>query len=428
MNAAADRSTATLRSPVAYFLLLVFLVSAFNQADRLLIGIVSQPIKDEFELSDTLIGLLGGTAFALIYPPLGLPIARYTDRANRRNVLAACLGFWSLMTAACGFTVGYWQLFAARFGVAAGEAGFVPPTHSLMTDYVSARRRAAGFSIIAVGAAVGTFLANGIGGAITMQYGWRMAFIALGLPGALIALLVAFTLREPPRIGASTRAADTAWPTIKRLLANRVYLLCVLASALHLMLLYGMTVWTAPYFIRTFGLSVAKAGLILGTLGALAGVLGGVTGGFVADRLAQRDKSWLAFWPALSVAVATPFCLVGFLDGYLGGPLIVAIVCLMIAVACNAMYQSATYTLVQTLVNAQERATAAALMVLIQSLIGLGLGPLLIGVLSDRLTTAHGVSGLGLALAIASLLNIVSALLFARSGLAMKRAAVVLTA
>jgi len=426
MKSGTDGSAA--RSPVAYFLLLVFLVSAFNQADRLLIGIVSQPIKDEFGLSDTLIGLLGGTAFALIYPPLGLPIARYTDRANRRNVLAFCLGCWSLMTAACGLSVGYWQLFAARLGVAAGEAGFVPPTHALMTDYVSARRRAAGFSIIAVGAALGTFLAQTIGGQITMHYGWRMAFIALGLPGVLLALLVAATLREPPRVGAGSSATGRAWPTIKRLLGHRVYRLCVLASALHLMLLYGMTVWTAPYFIRSFSLSVAKAGLILGTLGALAGVLGGVAGGLIADRLAVRDKRWLAFWPALSVALATPFCLVGFLDGYLGGPLILAIVTLVIAVTCNAMYQSATYTLVQTLVNAQERATAAALMILIQSLIGLGLGPLLIGALSDRLTAAHGVSGLGLALALASLLNIGSALLFLRSGLAMQRSTLTLTA
>ena len=401
-------ATAPLKSSARYFIVLVFLISTFNQADRLLIGIVSQAIKLEFTLSDTLLGLLGGTSFALMYSVIGLPIARLTDRSNRRNMLAFCIGLWSLMTAACGLSASFVQLILARVGVAAGEAGFVPPTHSLMTDFVSERRRAAGFSIIAVGAAVGAFLANSVGGYFTTHFGWRSAFLALGIPGALLALVVAMTLREPPRTASGTSLPNAFAPSLKRLLGNRIYLQCIIASGIHLILVYGMAFWSAPFFIRGFGLTAAKAGAILGVLGSVSGILGAVAGGMLGDRLALRDRRWLALWPALSIAIATPFCLAGFLTPVLG----VAIGCLAVAAACNAMYQASTYTLVQAQVTAQERATAAALMILVQSLIGLAIGPLLIGALSDYVTADHIAGGLGVVLACVSLLNIPSALLF----------------
>lgn len=402
------------RSPTFYFLTMVLFVSAFNMADRLLIGILAEPIKTEFGLSDTMMGLLGGTAFALVYPPLGLPIAALADRLNRKNILALCLGVWSAATACSAFVTGYWQLVTARLLVAAGEAGFVPPTHSLIADYISEKRRARAFSIIAAGAALGSLIANVGGGALADAYGWRVAFGALGGAGVALAVLVAFTLKEPPRIATKSAIKRTG---IFALLRNPAFTFCVLASAFHLMYMYAVATWTAAFYIRVFDLTLLQAGALIGLGGAVATALGAIVGGFAGDWFAARDRRWLAFWPAVTVAVAAPLGAIG----YLVGEFWPAFVALLVAAFANALYQPSTYALVQGEVRADSRATAAALMIFVQNLLGLGLGPLVVGALSDALTPQLGEGALAAALGCANILNVIAAVLFVFAGFSIRR-------
>jgi predicted MFS family arabinose efflux permease len=418
-DAVPDSGEQSPRSPLPYFLTLVFFVSAFNQGDRLLIGIVAQPIKLEFGLSDTMMGLLSGTVFALVYPPLGLPIAWFADRFNRKNILSICLAFWSGMTAFAGFATSYPQLVLARLGVAAGEAGFVPPTHSLIADYVSEARRARAFSILAAGAAAGILIANVVGGALTDAYGWRAAFIAMGLPGVGLALLIALTMKEPPRAAPKPRVAgEKRGSVVLRLARNPIFSLCVMGSAFHLMYQYAAAAWSATFYVRAFEANLFEAGLLVGVGGAIAAGLGGVAGGFVGDWVALRDRRWLAFWPALTVAIAAPIGAAGFLANEVW----LVFGCLLVATFSNALYQSSTYSLIQSQAGGGERATAAALMIFIQNLLGLGLGPVLVGALSDGLTVEFGTRALGVAMAAANGFNLIAAAFFIAAGFRMTHA------
>jgi len=400
-----------------YFLGLMFLVSTLNMADRQIIGIVAEPIKREFGLSDTMLGLLSGTAFALVYPPLGLPIARLADRFNRRNILAACLAFWSAMTLLCGMAANFWSLAAARAGVAAGEAGYAPCTHSLIADHVPPARRAMAFSVLVMGISAGGLLASVVGGAVAQAWGWRAAFIAVGAPGILLAALVALTIKEPPR-AAPAGARKGAAAVFGRLLATPAFTFCVMGSAFHLMVTYGGAAWTVAYFVRAHGLELAKAAMMLGIAGAAAGALGSLAGGLIGDRLSVRDRRWLAWWPCVTVLAAAA---VGA-PAYLTGDLMFAVAGVTVAVFLNALYQPSTYALVQSVADPAERASAAALMIFIQNLIGLGLGPLVVGMTSDALAPTLGPRALGAALALAFGFNLISAGAFWLAGRAWGRA------
>lgn len=391
---------------LAYFLFLMFLVSTLNMADRQIIGIVAEPIKREFGLSDTLLGLLGGTAFALVYPPLGLPIARLADRFNRRNILAICLAFWSGMTALCGAATGFWSLLLARAGVAAGEAGYAPCTHSLIADEVDERYRATAFAVLVTGISAGGFLASALGGYVAQEYGWRWAFAAIGIPGLLLALLVRLTVREPPRTVAPRGA--TAWSVYRRLLTNPAFSWCIAGSALHLVVTYGLGAWAVVWFVRGHDMPLATAGLALGGLGAVAGALGSFSGGLAGDWLARRDRRWLGWWPSITVLIAA---LVGA-PAFLTDNVALAIAGVTLAVFMNALYQPSTYALVQGVADPGARASAAALMIFAQNIVGLGLGPVAIGVASDALTPAMGEAGLGLALAGVFIFNVLACIAY----------------
>jgi len=388
---------------VVWFLFLMFLVSTLNMADRQIIGIVAEPIKLEFGLSDTLIGLLGGTAFALVYPPLGLPIARLADRFNRRNILAICLATWSGMTMLCGLATGFWWLAAARAGVAAGEAGYAPTTHSMIADRVSEKRRSSAFAVLVTGISAGALLATVAGAYVSQHYGWRMAFVALGVPGLIVALLVMTTVAEPARRAAVK--TTSAWAAYRKLLASKPFVWCVSASALHLMVTYAVGAWGIVWFVRFHQMGLARAGLILGGLAAIAGVLGSLAGGLIGDRLGRIDRRWLAWWPAVTVFIAAFVGCAAFLTSDVRW----AIAGATLAVFLNALYQPSSYALIQNVADPAERASAAAMMIFVQNLIGLGLGPLLVGVASDVLAPSLGVRSLGMAMAAIFLVNILAA-------------------
>ncbi|WP_293379580.1 MFS transporter [Phenylobacterium sp. SCN 70-31] len=403
-------------TPLPLFLFLMFLTSTANMADRQVIGIVAEQIKLEFGLSDTMLSLISGTAFALVYPPLGLPLAWLADRRNRRNLLVGCLSFWSAATVACGFAPGFWTLFLARMGVAVGEAGYAPCTHSLIADYTSAERRARAFSVLLLGISAGGLFASVVGGFAAEHYGWRAAFVAVGLPGFLTAIAILWFVKEPLRQQAHV-APPPALQTLKRLLSTPAFTFCITGSAVHLMVTYAKAAWAVAFFMRVHGLSVSEAAILVGSVGAVAGAIGTVAGGIIGDRLAVIDRRWLAWWPAITV-------LLGFAVGapaFLTGNLLFAVAGVSVAVFLNALYQPSTYALVQTVAQPRERATAAALMIFIQNITGLGLGPLLTGLLSDRLAPVYGVQSLGYALAAVFGLNIVAAVLYVFSGRAFGR-------
>jgi predicted MFS family arabinose efflux permease len=404
-STAADAS----QTPLYYFLGLMFLVSTLNMADRQIIGILAEPIKSEFGLSDTMIGLIGGTAFALVYPTIGLPLARLADRFSRKKILAACLAIWSAMTMLCGLAPTYWALALARSGVAAGEAGYAPCAHSMIADSVSPERRSSAFSVLVLGISAGGLVASVIGGFVVQHYGWRAAFAAVGAPGLVVAALVRFTIAEPPRTGTSTTKAFTAFG---RLIKSRPFLFCVIGSAFHLMVAYGLAAFGVAFFVRVHSMSIGEAALLLGGAAAVAGAVGSLVGGAAGDILAKRDRRWLAWWPAATVLAATFIGVPAFL---LPGPT-AALAGVLAAVFANALYQPASYALVQGVADPRERASAAALMIFVQNLAGLGLGPLLAGLLSDRLSPTLGPAGLGAALAILFLLNIPSAIAFYAAG------------
>lgn len=401
--------------PAGWFLVLAFFVSAFNLGDRLIIGVAAEPIKREFGLSDTLLGLLSGTAFALVYPPLGLPIAWLADRFSRRNILVVSLAVWSAMTTTCGLATGFWSLLLARVGVAAGEAGYAPTTHALIAHYFTPTQRARAFSVLTAGGAVGTFAASSLGGWAAAHYGWRAAFLVVGAPGLLLALLILATVSEPPRRRADPGGGGAAG--VARLLRSPAYVLCIMGSALHLMVTYAGAAWTAPYILRTFHLGLADVGLLLGLSSLVGGVGGGLAGGLVGDWLAKIDRRWLAWWPAVTVTTAIPFGL----GAYTAHGVTVAVSCIFAAGFLNALYQSSTYTLVQDQADARGRATAAALMIFVQNILGLGLGPVLVGALSDHFRSLLGGAALGAALSVMYALNAVAAVLYLLSGRAIGR-------
>ncbi|MEQ8177478.1 MAG: MFS transporter [Amphiplicatus sp.] len=404
------------RTPLPYFLGMMFLVSTLNMADRQIIGIVAEPLKNEFGLSDTMLGVVGGTAFALVYPTLGLPLARFADRFNRRNILAACLAFWSAMTMLCGLAPGFWTLALARTGVAAGEAGYAPCTHSLIADSVKPENRATAFSILVLGISAGGLVASIIGGLVAQHYGWRAAFLAVGAPGFIVAALVFLTIKEPARAASSGPRAG-AFAAFGKLIKSPPFLFCVIGSAFHLMVAYGLAAFGVAFFVRVHGMSVGEAAVMLGGAAAVAGALGSLIGGLTGDFLAKRDRRWLAWWPAATVFVATLIGAPAFLMPAAG----FAIAAAVVAVFANALYQPATYALVQGVADPRERASAAALMIFIQNLAGLGLGPLIVGLLSDSMQAALGPRALGVALACLFLLNIPSAIAFFLSGKAWGR-------
>ena len=389
-----------------YALGVLFLAYVFNFIDRSILAILSQPIKEEFHISDTMLGWLGGPAFALFYSGLGIPLARLADRSVRRNVIATCVAIWSGMTVACGFATNFWQLLIARVGVAIGEAGGSPPSHSMISDMFPQAERATALSIYALGIAVGGMIGLLAGGAVNKLYGWHWAFFLLGAPGLMMALVVRFTLREPERGAAEPNPVQVAaeLPALslvfRTLWSRRSFRYLSIAAGFHAFVGYASGAWFSAMFMRTYHIDSAVMGQV-GFLLGFAGMLGTVGAGYFADRLGKRDARWYMWIPALSGVLSIPFSIATYLwpDPY------IAFWINIVPSVLGAFYLAPTFAMTQGLVNVRMRALAASLLLLILSLIGLGLGPLLTGVLSDWLDThtTLGVNSLRYALVIATL-------------------------
>lgn len=393
MRAAGFSATASYRR---YALVLLLLVYVFNFVDRQILSVLLESIKREFNFSDTQLGLLGGIAFALFYSIVGLPMAWIADRYNRRNIIALALGLWSIMTALCGQAVGFVSLFLARVGVGVGEAGGLPPSYSLISDYFPPERRGTALAIFGMGIPFGVLTGFLVGGWVNEFFGWRSAFLVIGLPGVVLALVVAVTLREPPRgifdQPPSHDAPSSILETVRHLWVRPACRHLCLAAALYGLAAWGAGVWQPSFFMRIHGMSSGEAGTWLAFVFGLSGASGAYLGGSVGDRLfkATQDARWYAWVSAGGVLVSIPFV---FLVYLLPTP-IPALLCLIIPTVFGHMYLGPVMAMLLGIAGPKRRAVASAVYAFFLNLVSMGLGPLVVGLSSDYLQPRFGDAGL----------------------------------
>jgi MFS family permease len=371
-----------------YVVWLLCVVYLFNHVDRQILAILIQPIKTEFDLSDTDLGLLGGVAFALFYSTLGIPIARYADRGNRKNIIAASLALWSLFTALTGLARTFWHLLLARVVVGIGEAGCSPPAYSIISDYFDPKRRATAISIYSLGVSGGAIVGLLVGGQLAEAYGWRTAFYVLGLPGVGLAVVVALTLREPPRGWSDPRGLSVPPPAplrtvVAALWGKRSFRDLSIAAALHAFVAYGVAGFYSAFLIRSHDLGLAQAGRWLAFATIVGGLSGTFLGGKLADLFTNRsgDARWQLRLPAVTLLLNLP---VGVLL-YLTSDVRLVMLLLTLNIALGSVYLAPTVATTQRLVGLRERALAASILFFVLNLIGLGLGPIATGHVSDTL-------------------------------------------
>ena len=387
-----------------------------NFVDRQILAILQESIKAELGLMDWQLGLLSGIAFAIFYVSVGIPIARWADKSNRRNIVAIAIATWSFMTALSGLAQNFVHLLLARIGVAVGEAGGSPPAHSIISDLFPPHRRATALSIYSMGVYFGILCGFLIGGWVNDFYGWRMVFFVIGIPGILWALVVRFTLREPPR-GQSENIekvldAPPVGEVLRLLWSRKSFRHMSLASGLHSFVGYGLGHWIASYFIRTYDLtSTGELATWLGLITGFAGAAGTFAGGYLADRYGRRDPRWYLWIPGLAALLAIPsFLLVYLLEAYH-----LALVFYIIPQFLAAMFIGPTIAMTHGVVSLRMRALASSILFFVLNLIGLGLGPLLTGILSDVLTPTFGQGALRYASMIVVFIYILAAFHFWRA-------------
>lgn len=371
-----------------YVVWFLFVVYVFNFVDRQILTTLIEPIKHEFGLHDWQLGALSGTAFALFYTTFGIPIARWADKSNRVSIIALSLLLWSGATAVTALVRNFWQLFAARVVVGIGESGCSPPALSLISDYFEPKRRSKALSIYAMGVYGGTFIGLMMGGIVAQIYGWRAAFLIVGLPGIALAAILKLTIREPPRgfseCGAHTvKDAPPMMVVVKTLLAKSSFRHLSLASGLHAFVSYGVSAFYNSYLIRSHGFSVAEAGVWLAFIVGIGGLLGTYVGGTYADKLTQRhgDSRYMLKVPAISNLISLPFAAAAFMLSY--PPVVLA--CLFLYICFGTMYLAPSISATYRLVAPRERALATALLFLVLNFIGIGIGPILTGFISHTI-------------------------------------------
>ncbi len=377
-----------------YVLGVLFLAYVVNFIDRQILAILLEPIKEELQVSDTAMGFLTGTAFALFYATAGIPIARWADGWVRRTIIALGLAVWSGFTAASGLARNFTQMAIARVGVGVGEAALSPPAHSLLADYFPPERRATALGIYSMGIHVGILFGLTVGGMLEEAFGWRQAFFVVGLPGLVLALVVRFTVREPTRGGTEQRATasdeasevPSAGEVLRFLWARRSFRHLAFATGLTAFAGYAFATWGPTFLRRVHDMSGSEAGTSLGMAIGISGAIGSVLAGVVADRLGRRDVRWYLWVPSLAALGPLPFMLFFYFhaDPTLG------LVVLFPGLLLGAMYQGPVFSVVQTMSPLRMRSVASAILLFIINMIGLALGPQAVGLLNDTVFASHG--------------------------------------
>jgi predicted MFS family arabinose efflux permease len=377
-----------------YVLVVLTLVYTFNFIDRQLLSILQEAIKVDLSLSDAQLGLLTGFAFAMFYVTAGIPIARLADRSNRRNIVAVSVGLWSFMTAISGFVQNYLQLLLARVGVGVGEAGGSPPSHSIVSDIFPKKQRASALAFYSTGVNLGILFGFLFGGWLNEFFGWRVAFMVVGVPGIMLAILVRTTVREPVRgLVENKQASDKQVPfkdVITLLWQRKTFRHMALACGLNAFAGYGTVNWLASFFIRTHEMSTGELGTWLALSTGLFGAIGVLIGGILGDRLGGRDKRWYTWIPGLATIMVVPFMLIVLLtdNQY------IALVCVFIPGTLQNVYLGNSIATTHNLVGLRWRSTASAILFFILNVIGLGMGPFAVGLLSDFLAPTLGAESL----------------------------------
>ena len=389
-----------------YALVILVLVYTSSHVDRQIMGILLQPIKNELGASDTQMGFLIGLTFALFYATLGMPIAMLADRSNRRNIITAAITIWSAMTVLCGYAQNFFQLTLARIGVGIGEAGSSPPSHSMISDMFPLRQRGTAMGIYALGVNLGLLIAYLAGGWMSEHWGWRLTFVAVGVPGLLLALVVRFTVAEPKRglsdASQKVQNAPPFWQVASYMWATPATRHVVFGSALAGFVGYGMVLWLPAFFVRSHGLTQTETGLTLALMAGIVGGAGTFLAGRLADMLARRDQRWFAWVVAIGKAGLVPFLVWFFLTTDFRSALWIY----LIPAFFGGFYLAPTFAMIQSLVRPEMRAVAAAICLFLLNIIGLGIGPQSVGILSDFLAASYGNESLRYALMTFSLVNI----------------------
>lgn len=411
-----------------YVLALLTLGYVFNFVDRQVMTILIEPIKMEFGASDTQMGLLSGLAFALFYATLGIPVARLADRWSRRNVLAISMTTWSAVTALCATATGFWHLLLLRIGVGIGEAGGTPPSQSLLADYFPPEKRAFAQGILATAPNIGILVGLFGGALIAEAYGWRSVFLVFGIPGVLLAILIQLTIKEPLKVTASASEEGAGlFSTLGNIFRLPSFAHIMVGVGFTGIAGYGLGVWSPSFLVRVHNMSLVDAGLYLGLIGVFGGGLGTISSGLLVDRLARRDKRWQLWFPAIGIFLALPTQL-AFLLWPAEHRLVMGDVDLpfaLVFMALSAVFASfwiaPSYAAVQNLVPQYWRTQASALMLLAINLLGMGLGPLLVGMLSDLLSQ-FGDSSVRYGLSIGVSLSLVGGIAYLRGSTLYARA------
>lgn len=406
---AAVRASVGTRLPRGIVVALLSAIYAANYIDRQIVAIVLEHIKVEFAVSDSLLGLLVGPAFALFYATIGVPIAIAADRTQRARIVAASLTFFSFMTLACGLVVQFWQLVLARVFVGVGEAGTGPASQSIISDLYAPSERATAQSIYAIGSNLGLMIAFFAGGWIADHYGWRAAFITAGIPGLILALITLFVLREPVRTGVSTAIAEdvSMKDCVAFLWRQRSYKYIVLGTAMSAFSGYGIASFVPAFLVRSHGMTTTEVGLSFALIVGLGGGLGTYLSGRIADSVSRRrGMQWNLLVPAIAALLSLPF----WYPFFLSDSKLVAVLSAVVPLSLSATFIGPCIATIQTMCPGKIRARAAAIQLFVGNLIGLGLGPQLIGLMSDFLRPLLGQDSLRYAMiagALASLVSIV---------------------
>ena len=405
-----------------YTLLMLVLVYTSSHVDRQIMGILGQPIKESLLISDTQLGLLTGIMFAVFYATLGMPMAMWADRNNRRNLISFSVFLWSLMTALCALATNFVQLLLLRIGVGVGEAGSNPPSHSIIADLYPPEKRSTAMAIFGTGINWGILIGFLVGGWINEWYGWQAAFVIVGLPGILLALLVRFTVVEPSRGHSEALQQEVAapgfWEVVGFIWRSSVLRHIVVAGALVSFAGYASVIWIPIYLVRIHDMGTGEVGSYLALLIGVGGAIGIYLGGRIADFMAaRRGQQWLPWVVAISSLITLPLLFITFMATT---PMI-AIAAYALPAMLGTLYVAPGFALIQNFTPLEMRSVAAAINPFVTNIIGLGLGPFTVGFFSDVFSQSYGEDGLRWGLATTIVILIWGVIHYWRCGVMIKR-------
>ncbi len=406
-----------------YVLVMIFLVAVFNTCDRTIMSVLVEDIRADLALSDRQMGFILGFVFALVHFLAGIPLARIADKWSRPKMIALALGGWSAMTAIGGMAQNFMQLAVARMGVGIGEAGGSPPSHALIAEYVKPERRSAAMAVLTLGAIAGLGLGVIYGGWASEHYGWRFALISVGLPGIALAILFWMTVADKRTAPGKSSSEEPLLSVLSVLFKNKPFVLLVLAACAINTTSMGLAMWTPTFLRRVYEFNAAEAGTWYFVLNTLPTAIGALGGAMVVDRMARRDFRWYGWLPGISAMLMVPLGIAFYLwptEQTLFGVMPAGFMFSIIQSLLAATWAPVTMSLAQSLAPDSHRATAAASWSMISNFIGLGLGPLLVGDLTTRLTPSLGVDAVSWSLVIMTSTGLVASFFYFRLAASLK--------